>query len=242
MAISDAITVPRVGVLIHGCHLKAEKWHHIVFGSGDRLGRVPVGIAEAVHRNAKLIFWGTGVSVPDQRLKESEYTYDQTTGTRLDELSGRLHLSSADLFLYLNEVSYIDKKSQNTTEEIASAIYECRARGIQELYLVSSPTHIARCLQEACKLQESQEAPLTIYATASQTCFADSTAGDVVIVEPPHRGDMPHEPIHRTLRGMFPLLRDERLAHSFNQALARIIEEHKQLLTPQPPAHSSSVV
>ncbi len=220
-----------VAILIHGCHLKADEWEQIVFGEGNRLGRVPAGIAEAVDRKAKLIFWGTGASASDTGVKESEYTFNQTTGPKLKELASRLKIEPSELLAYLKKVSVVDTASQNTSEEIRAAADKCVEMGIKQLYLVSSPTHIARCLQEACKIKEaSQDLPLTLYALPSETCYANSTASDVVILEPPHRGDLPSVPFHQTVQGVFPILRNAELAHSLNIAMASLIGEYKKKL------------
>jgi len=190
----------KVGVLIHGRHLEAKGWEHIVWGDPRVLrGQVPKGIAQALLHSAELIYWGTGASKKDGK-RESQYTFDYTMG-RLGELapmhvSDRVHssyttYSRAELAAYLHEVSYIDTVTQNTTEEIKGALSECERRGIQKLYLVSSPSHIARCLQEALKILSVRRGQVLVYATASDTCFVDSTPGDVTILEPPHRGDDP---------------------------------------------------
>ena len=176
-----------VGVLIHGCHLEAEGWERIVFGEGDQLGRVPVGLAEAVNRNAKLIFWGSGGSVSKDGLKESEYTYAKVFA-KLEHLARQVDRSPAELAKFVKEVSFLDTKSKNTEQEIKAALRQCRARGIKELILISSPTHIARCLQEACKLKVKKKPfPIAFYARPCDTCFANSKPYDVVIIEPPLR-------------------------------------------------------
>lgn len=162
-------------------------------GEGNYIGRVPTGIAEAIHRGAMRIFWGTGASKNQQGTKESQYTFDQATGPKLDELALGLKITPTELFAYLKEVSILDTSSQNTTEEIHLAAKECVALGIKELYLISSPTHITRCLQE-------------------------------------DRGDMPKVPFHKSVRGIFPILRNEKLAFSLNSALAALIGEYKKKL------------
>lgn len=219
-----------VGILIHGCNLKAEEWEQIVFGDGNRLGRVSIGIDEAVNRKAALIFWGTGLTM-DGCPTESEFTYAQAIGPKLSALAERIKRNPEDLLKYLKQVSFIDRVTKNTTEEIKAAFTECQARGIKELILVSSPTHIARCLQEACKVKEQNpEITIKFYARPSETCFAQSTAADVVIVEPPHRGDRPKVYFNQTVSGIFQFLSNEGVAIAFNDALAKLIEEFNRKL------------
>ena len=149
----ESSSVPRTAVLIHGCHVQAIGWKEIVYGNLDgRLGRVPTALEEAVNKQASLIFWGTGAS-EKKGLKESEYTYKKAIGSKLEGLASVVGRDSGELRKYITDVSYVDKKTQNTTEEIQRAIKKCKKKGITELILVSSPTHIARCLQEACKIQ-----------------------------------------------------------------------------------------
>lgn len=219
----------KVAILIHGCHVQAKEWDNIVFGSADHLGRVPVGIEEAIHKKAILIFWGSGASQTHEGQKESEYTFQQAIGPKLEELAWYVKKESQELSKYLKQVSYIDHEARNTTEELELATKECDARGISELILISSPTHIARCLQEACKLKSKQpHIGVKFYARASDTCFADSTPEDIVIIEPPHREDMSKVPFHRTAKRIFQFLRNPEIADAFHNRWIKLIEEYQK--------------
>ncbi|CAN0523330.1 unnamed protein product, partial [Laminaria digitata] len=65
------------------------------------------------------------------------------------------------------------------------------------IILVSSPTHLPRCLRDACSLGQEEEEEEerrrrwrpVILASPSGTSYADYGPDDVAIVEPPHRGD-----------------------------------------------------
>lgn len=217
----------RVGVIIHGCHLQAEQWERIEFGERNLSGRVTTGIEEAVNKKAVLIFWGTGAS--QNGRKESEHTYEMALGPKLKELAQRVNKEPEELAAYLKQVSVVDIKSQNTSQEIEAAISISLERNINELILVSSPTHIARCHQEALKIKEKMTSlRLKIYATASDTCFANSTASSIVVVEPQHRGDMPKVPFHVSVAKIFQFLKTPRLAFEFNDAFERLIAEYKE--------------
>ena len=217
------------GILIHGCHLQADDWRGIVFGNKQKLGRVPTAIREAIHRNAKLIFWGTGASQKNG-LKESEYTVAQALGPELKNLAQCVNQSANNLTKYLNQVSVVDKVSQNTTEEIKAALKSCEERGIKELILVSSPSHIARCLQEACKVQEKELKAIRIYATPSDTCFAGATAADVVVLEYHHRGDRPKVNFLQPARRLFQFLQDEETAKLYIAAWNRLTDRMEIIL------------
>ena len=215
-----------IGVLIHGCHLQAEGWENIVWGNPHgRRGRAPKGIAQALRHNAGLIYWGTGASQKDG-LKESQYTFKYSLEHLDDFVKGRTEWADK-VSAYLHEVSLVDTVTQNTTEEITAALGECHRRGIQELYLVSSPTHIARCHQEALKVLAAtgNAYQVLVYATASDTCFAGSSPSDVVIVEPPHRGDRPKFPVHKHVRGIFQV--PPTTMPDFLKELDALVERHK---------------
>lgn len=204
-----------IGILIHGCHLGAKDWEQIVFGFPTELGRVPIGINEAIEKNARLIFWGTGASQTAEGVKESQHTFNVTLHTKLKEIADKVQKTPEQLSNYLNKVSFIDVQSKNTAEEISSAFHECQIREIQELILISSPTHILRCHQEACILKKRRGIQLKVLALASETCYANSNASDPVIIEPPHRGDLPAIPFHITARKIFQFLKDEKKAQAY---------------------------
>lgn len=219
-------------VLIHGRHLQAHSWENIVWGKPRALGQVPSAVELALRHQASLIFWGTGASERDSK-KESEYTFGFAM-ERIEELATMISYEEGPEHLrdYLRKFSYVDIKTQNTTQEIEVALQLCHERGIKELYLVSSPSHIARCLQEALKLLAARpEILIRVYATASQTCFANSTAADVVIVEPPHRGDLPLWQTYRYVRAMFSLMRDTTVFESFLNDFGALLRHYGVTVT-----------
>lgn len=211
-------------ILIHGCHLQAKEWEHIIWGRPQEgiLGRVPRGIQLAIFDHIPLIFWGTGASEKDG-VKEAQYTFDYAVahGPELPEFIG---WDRYEVEGFLRSVSHIDIDTQNTLEEIKRAGEVCRERGITRMILVSSPTHISRCLLEAEKLRSVGKLQgVEVFATASDTCYADSTPGNVLIVEPPHRGDRPDVPIHKTLKRAMRLGRGEQ-AQMFNTELGAYLD------------------
>lgn len=60
--------------------------------------------------------------------------------------------------------------------------------------------HGGKARAECCNIR--------IFATASDTCFANSVPDDVVIFEPPHRTDRPNHPINRVVRGILEVPSD----------------------------------
>jgi hypothetical protein len=176
-------------ILIHGCHLKARGWEEIVWGDGSLNGRIPVGVQLACEKGADFVFWGTGASEANG-CKESEWAYTLAQ-EHADELT--LDMEQSDLQSYLEQVSFVDTETQNTAQEIRLALRMCAVHGIEELILVSSPTHIGRCMLEAQKLLYEYKIfrDICVMATASGTCYAGTKPHDVIEIEPPHRGDDP---------------------------------------------------
>lgn len=213
-------------ILIHGCHIQAGEWESIMFGTLKSPGRVPRAIEESINQGATFIFWGSGLGYGEGVI-ESNYTFEYATTKKLGFLSDYLKMQSQDLLNYLNQISVFDSKSTNTFEEVQEAFQKCKEQNIDQLFLVSSPTHIARCLQNACKLKYQTGSSIKVNGVPCDTSFANSTPADVVIFEPPHREDLPKIPLHKTLQGVFPLLKDTKIATDFNEALKKLIQEYQ---------------
>ena len=219
-----------VAVLIHGCHLRAETWQNIVFGNDKELGRVPTALQIAVSEKADLIFWGSGASETVDGIKESQYIFDQTLGPELQNLARRVDRQPVELITYLKRVSHIDLVTQNTADEIRVAAELCAKQNISKLILVSSPTHLPRCIKEACMYRNKHpELKLTFYGTPSDTCFAHATPSDTVIVEPPHRGDLPKGTLYKTLSKIFPIMRNPDKAEALQKGFENVIEGLKEV-------------
>ena len=213
--------------------MKTKAFDEIVFGTKERRGRVLTGVEEAVRKQASFVLWGGGSSQTSDGTIEADYIFTEAVGTKLFDLAAHVRRESKELSKYLKEVSFRDTLSMNTVGEIQTAVNECQRRGIRELTLVSSPTHIARCFQESCILKEQHpDLPITFYARASQTCFIDSTAADVTIFEPPHREDRPKIYFNRTTKQIVPILLsgNEEVATAFDQELAQLIQKYKDKL------------
>lgn len=210
----------KTAILIHGCHLGANEWKNIVWGTPQDgiYGRASKGILLALKIHPEFVFWGTGASEKDG-VREAQYIFDYAMSRAHELQYPGFSVDGDDIREFVSAISIFDTCAQNTPEETEHAMKRCREDGVERLYLVSSPTHIARCLQSAeiIRAQGGFEG-LEIFATSSDTCFANSTPKDVLIVEPPHRGDRPEVPIHKTLRRAMRLGRGK-LAQQFNDSL-----------------------
>ncbi len=217
----------RTAVVIHGCHVGAKEWEHIVWGDplNGVFGRIPRGIQVALSFSAENIFWGTGASERDG-VKESEYIFSLAL-SRVAVLAALFGCSSEVLEGWIRKISILDRESLNTPKETERAMAYCRAHDIGRLILVSSPSHSPRCLQtgDVIRLQQKGNGQgVEVFTTSADTCYAGATIADTLIVEPPHRGDRPEVPIHRTLKDAMRIGRGDR-AQEFNEALKRLISQ-----------------
>lgn len=193
----------KTGILVHGYNLNAERWESVAWGEPpDRAGRVPMGVFVALCEQAEVMVFGSGASRKDGLL-ESETTA-RLLRERFDELAGfsifEKHLPETrkpDAALRYKQciecILHLDTVSRNTREEIAHAGRVFLDRGVERVILVSSPTHLPRCLRDACTIfEEDRELARlrhSLYAVPSATGYVGYTAADVAIFEPPHRPD-----------------------------------------------------
>lgn len=161
-----------------------------------------MGVFVALCEQAEVMVFGSGASMKD-RLLESEATA-RLLRERFDELAGfeifEKHLPEPahpnSLGRYRERIESalcLDTVSQNTREEIAHAGQVFVDQGVERVILVSSPTHLPRCLRDACAIfEENRELSRlrhSLYAVPSITGYAGYSAADVAIFEPPHRPD-----------------------------------------------------
>lgn len=195
----------KTGVLVHGFHLQAENWEKIVWGKPPNLlGRAPKGVMVALEENADIIVFGTGASVKDGK-KEAEYTRDYLLEHFL-ELVEFWALEGIDLAEAKEKISQIAKleiKSQNTFQEPRFAADIFRRANAERIIIVSSPTHISRCLRDALMVFDRED----VIAQPSHTGWAD--ASEVIIIEPPYRPDRQKSNLHSFVKKLMALSSDE---------------------------------
>jgi hypothetical protein len=203
------MTEHKTAVHIHGYHLGADGWDAIVWGTAEKPGTVRRGVPEAYAENASLIFWGTGSSVRDGVI-ESQAIYN-TALAHAAELAAQCGCTEKELIDFLQSRSHIDTVTQNTVEEVHAFLNLCIEQGIDRMTVVASATHAPRSIRTTLSIIESDNRfaryrNALYYAPASST-FANATVNDVVIVEPPHRGDQPKWQTYRYVRELFTILK-----------------------------------
>lgn len=202
---SPAAVRRKTGVLVHGYNLNAGQWESVAWGAPrDQAGRVPMGVFVALCEQAEVMVFGSGASRKDGLL-ESEATA-RLLWERFDELAAFSvfesylpelgHAPSARRFRQrIESMLHLDTVSRNTRDEIAHAGRVFVDHDVARVILVSSPTHIPRCLRDACAVY-GENGDLShllqgLYAAPSVTGYPGYSADDVAIFEPPHRPDRP---------------------------------------------------
>jgi len=242
----------KTGVLVHGCNLNIENWRAVAWGEpADALGRIPKGVLVAEQYAAEVIVFGTGAShrrfhfngagKDSPPLTEAEFSFEFLK-THFDQLRGFRPLREQIAWLdeQVDPAEYhrhrdelldrivLESDAMNTAEEITNAGRIFAERGCRQVFLVSSPSHIIRCLRDAASIwhADPQAARFrhNIYACPSFTCYEGTRPEDVVVVEPPHRPDRHVVPTHRRIQRMLTL---QRLPY---EQLVNLIEEFDGLL------------
>jgi len=184
----------KCGILVHGCHLEAFDWRGIMWGNPpDELGRIPRAVIVALQEKASLMLFGTGASQRNGK-PEGEFTRDYMLENffKLDRFAGFTGIDLGQVRARIEAIALADCTSRNTREEMEAAGRIFIEKGIDRVVLVSSPTHISRCIRDALTVfQEPAFRKLkdNLFATASDTSYLGGRAEDVAIFEPPHRGD-----------------------------------------------------
>lgn len=203
----------KTGVLVHGYNLHAGQWEDVAWGTPpDRIGRVPTGVFVALSEQADVMVFGSGASEKDGLL-ESEATV-RLLWERFDDLAGFAVFKGRETELTrppeagrsrqrIESILHLDRASKNTRDEIAHAGRIFVDHSVARVILVSSPTHLPRCLRDACSIygEDGDMSHLLreLYAAPSVTGYPGYTADDVTIFEPPHRPDRPGTDINQVV-------------------------------------------
>ena len=192
----------KIGILVHGCHVDAVDWRKLEWGEPPyKLGVLPMMaliVLNAGIENVAGIVFGTGASEKDGH-KESEYTKRfllENMGKLGDFELIKSHArfqSKRDLVSLgrLFRGIICETKSDNTDEEVANAAKIFSELGVSEVKQVTCGSHAPRCQLTALKVRAAGGIPhrqlWSCYG--DDMSFAGSAVNDVVVIEPPHRGD-----------------------------------------------------
>jgi len=185
------------GIIVHGCHLHTDGWERIVFGdpSTQELGRVSQAALLMLEEDPVCVVFGTGGSEKDGK-REGDFTRDYLLENfqRLALFNVFAGIDLGRLERLMRERSVAETTSRNTVEELERGADILREHRIERLILVSSPTHLPRCLRDACVVYgtaRSERFPWAarLLVCPSGTSYTGAKPEDVAVVEPPHRGD-----------------------------------------------------
>lgn len=224
----------KTAVVVHGLHLQAAQWEHIVWGDPQKgiYGRAAAGLREALRFDAAFIIFGTGASFKDG-MPEAEYMRN-IARRRIHELHEFRHMGIEAARAWLDAHSLMETRAKNTHTEIEADARIALAQGCDALVLVSSPVHIMRAHKTALALFEHRPEfkafRHNLFAVASDVNYEGTHVDDVVIVEPQHRPDVERVPFHETLSGLVKFMRRPDLAPALNKALKDVMDDYAKRL------------
>jgi hypothetical protein len=194
------------GVLLHTYHLEAQGWEDLMWGypDADRFGTLPK-LADtlldipATDEVTSIIFSGPssrdgrgeGACTKDLLLERIEQLDAFPT---LAERLGKLSLAEQDVFEQRLRGLIVGTGIRDTADEIATAaLFFSDVAPVDRVYHVAVPSHAPRCLQNRLAAEHSKliapRQPWDI--RTSDVFFMGTTPEDIVVLEPPHRGDDP---------------------------------------------------
>lgn len=196
-------------LLVHAAHQNAVNFEELTWGNPllGVYGRASKALQYIANKPGVQLYLGCGSLGPNQPVV-SELVYNLML-EKGGEVAAFAKLGFSAKFDLLKNGVYLDKVSQTTVDEIQNAGRFCSQAGISRLTILSSPTHLPRCLRDALAERERPGSTLQrceIGIVASDTNFADASAASVTIFEPPHRSDRHQVRIDRSVRSLFPHL------------------------------------
>jgi hypothetical protein len=218
------------GVHVFGRHVDAKDWpkHQIGDPETKRLGALGKGLLLALECDTPWLTIGTGASEKDG-LKESEYTK-------------KYGLTHPELYLwhpgfqrfnpnYIRETlqgAHCDTASKNTRQEIEALQQFYLALDLKHLVAVTCPTHASRCAKELWDTLNGQDCAnafkLQFMLIMADVPFTGSLPRDVVIIEPPHRGDDNSPPFYKLIPRIFKLSAEAK--HRFFCQLESLLNQY----------------
>ena len=203
----------KTGILVHGKHPETSRFDYLMWGDPpNRLGCLPTMIFAALEEgidNIGAVIIGTGAT-KFNGLFESEYIKSliQNNLARLNEFPKiSTHRNFLDNEVTLKLSSLVDgiiceKTSKNTFNEVVAAASIFADAGIKKVIQISCGSHLPRCvlMQLQAKMMGKIPNDQHWYSLADDTVYPGSTLNDVVVVEPPHRGDDPMLKVEKEIR------------------------------------------
>jgi hypothetical protein len=200
------MNMPRIGILMHVYHLESRDWERLVWGdpSEDKLGTATQFVKTLLdipvdQEVVSVIF--NGPSTKDG-LTEGAFTKQylldristlrefRSLRPRLDRLTAQEHTILLDRLQGI----IVGPVIKNTFEEVEhGATLLNQGRVADNVLQIAAASHAPRCLQYQIIARRNGVIPKSQpwYILPSETCFSGTEMEDVVILEPPNRGDDP---------------------------------------------------
>lgn len=194
------------GILLHVYHLEANGWEGLVWGypGTDKFGTAAQFIytllsIPATEEIKSIIY--SGPSTKDG-LTEGAYT-KQFLLDRVDKLRNfptlkgilsELSPDEYDIFLQRVHGLVVGPVIKNTVDEIAHAAKFFNGdHQVDRVFQIAAASHAPRCLQSQLVARQNGMIPprQPWHVTASDVGFSGTGVEDVIVLEPPHRGDDP---------------------------------------------------
>jgi hypothetical protein len=202
------------GILIHVNYLQPG-WEALAWGEPEKglMGTIPKVIqlllVQTPDEPITDIVMYTGPSRKDG-LNEGEYSkkylldhFNQLND--FPQLKPLIETLSNDqlqeLRAQLEENIHTLNELVNSSDEVTNAAKYFAEHGITKIYQVAVASHAPRCIQLQALIRYRHEIPVEQfwYTIAADTTFEGTAPNDVIVAEPPHRGDDPAFGVHPSI-------------------------------------------
>lgn len=223
---------------MHVYHLEAADWEKLVWGEPKYglMGTLPklvqLLLAEDSAEHFTDILMYTGPSRKDD-LNEGEYA-KRFLLNHFDELSEFPQIKilldrtsdhkRQELYNKLSDHIVVGRELVNSIDEIVNAASHFKEDGITKIYQIATASHAPRCVQLQAIARRNRQIPedQMWYMVVADTSYKDTTPSDVVVAEPPHRGDDPAFGIHPSITDV--LREYYKLPYAERQPFIRAVE------------------
>lgn len=204
----------KTGVLMHVYYLQSG-WEELVWGQPEQglMGTLPklvqLLLIEDTNEPITDILMYTGPSRKDG-LNEGEYSkkylldhFDQLKNfPQLQPLLENLTEEQlSGLKKQLDDHIHTKEQLVNSADEVVNAARYFEEHGIKKVYQLAVASHAPRCIQLQALVRYRHQIPSDQfwYTIVADTTFAGTAPNDVIVAEPPHRGDDPAFGIHPSI-------------------------------------------
>lgn len=204
----------KTGVLVHVYYLEAG-WEALVWGDPAKgvMGTLPKLVQLMLVENSDEpitdILMYTGPSRRDG-LNEGEYgkkflldhfdQLQQFPQLKL-QLEALTEVQRRELYEKLKKSIHTREQLINSADEVLNAAKYFQERGITKVFQIAAASHAPRCIQLQTIVRFKGQIPADQFwfTIAADTAYQNTTPADVVVAEPPHRGDDPALGIHPSI-------------------------------------------